>query len=67
MVNTSACKLNSKITSAENSANSTAAAVAAPVNSIKQLGDTLGGLFGKKTPPASTPPPPTPTQASQPQ
>jgi hypothetical protein len=66
MANTAACKLNSKITSAESSANSTAAAVAAPVNSIKQLGDTLGGLFNKKTTPASTTTA-APAQAAQPQ
>jgi hypothetical protein len=31
--------------------------VAAPVNAVKQLGDTLGGLFKKPTPAATTPAP----------
>lgn len=55
MANTAACRLNAKITGAQASATNTATAVAAPVNAVKQLGDTLGGLFKK---PATQPNPP---------
>jgi hypothetical protein len=56
--NNPACKLNTKISNATNNVNNSAAAVAAPVNAVKQLGDTLGGLFKKSSPaPAATPPP----------
>jgi len=57
--NNPACKLNNKINNATNNLNNGAAAVAAPVNAVKQLGDTLGGLFKK---PAATPPPQQPGQ-----
>ena len=56
MANNPACKLNNKINTATNNVNNGAAAVAAPVNAVKQLGDTLGGLF-KKPAPAQAPPP----------
>jgi len=56
--NNPACKLNNKINTATNNVNNGAAAVAAPVNAVKQLGDTLGGLFKKPAPaPAATPAP----------
>jgi hypothetical protein len=55
--NNPACKLNNKINTATNNVNNGAAAVAAPVNAVKQLGDTLGGLFKKSPAPATTPPP----------
>jgi hypothetical protein len=57
MANNPACKLNNKINTATNNVNNGAAAVAAPVNAVKQLGDTLGGLFKKPTPAATTPAP----------
>jgi hypothetical protein len=56
MANNPACKLNNKVNTATNNVNNSAAAVAAPVNAVKQLGDTLGGLFKK---PAPAPAPPT--------
>jgi hypothetical protein len=65
MANTAACKLNAKIGSAQTNATNAATAVAAPVNSIKQLGDAFGGLFGKKpaaAAPAAAPQAPTPQQ-----
>jgi hypothetical protein len=56
MTNNPACKLNNKVNTATNNLNNGAAAVAAPVNAVKQLGDTLGGLFKKSTPaPAASP------------
>ena len=59
MANNPACKLNNKVNNATNSVNNGAAAVAAPVNAVKQLGDTLGGLSKPSAPaPAATPPPP---------
>jgi len=59
MANNPACKLNNKINTATNNVNNGAAAVAAPVNAVKQLGDTLGGLFKKPAAaPAATPPAP---------
>jgi hypothetical protein len=57
--NNPACKLNNKINTATNNVNNGAAAVAAPVNAVKQLGDTLGGLFKRSAPtPGATPPAP---------
>ena len=43
MANTRACKLNAKMLNGEAQATNTAAAVAAPVNTVKQI----FGLFGK--------------------
>jgi hypothetical protein len=60
MANNPACKLNNKVNTATNNVNNSAAAVAAPVNAVKQLGDTLGGLFKKSAP--ATPPPQQPGQ-----
>jgi len=57
--NNPACKLNNKITNATNNLNNGAAAVAAPVNAVKQLGDTLGGLFKKPAPAPAVPTPQT--------
>jgi hypothetical protein len=59
MANNSACKLANKINGANNSLNNGANAVAAPANAVKQLGDTIGNLFGKKPAqaPAATPQP----------
>jgi hypothetical protein len=58
--NNPACKLNNnKITNATNNLNNGAAAVAAPVNAVKQLGDTLGGLFKKPAPAPAAPTPQT--------
>jgi hypothetical protein len=59
MANNPACTLNNKINTATNNVNNGAAAVAAPVNAVKQLGDTLGGRFRKPAPaPAATSPAP---------
>ena len=57
MANTSACRLTNKINNANTSLNNGANAVAAPANAVKQLGDTIGNLFGKK--PAQAPAAPT--------
>ena len=56
MANNAACKLNNKVNNATNNVNNGAAAVAAPVNAVKQLGDTRGGLFKKPPAPAAPPP-----------
>jgi hypothetical protein len=65
MANSAACKLNAKIGSAQSTATSTATAVAAPVNSIKQLGDAFGGLFKKPAPATPAPAPAAAQPAAQ--
>ncbi|HYB33436.1 MAG TPA: hypothetical protein VED45_08400 [Steroidobacteraceae bacterium] len=66
MANTPACKLNTKINNAQNSAANTVGAVAAPVSAVQQLGNSISSLFKKPAPaPAPAPaaaPAPQPTQ-----
>ncbi len=62
MANTSARKLSARTTGAETSANSAASAAAAPVNAVRQLGDTFSGLFRKAAPASAAGPASQPAQ-----